>query len=136
VSETRLRRSEAAHPAAGEVEGRARAPDEPGKAVIATDPQGRIVFWDEDAEALYGWTRDEVLGKDVLEVTPSELSRAEAAAIMTALRAGESWSGRFIVRDKQGRRFLAQVTDTPVHDAAGGLIGIVGLSHRIEYLRG
>ena len=117
-----------------EVERIARTLDEPGTAVIATDPAGRILFWSDGARALYGWSCDEVLGRDVVEVTPSELSQAEATAIMTALRGGAVWSGRFIVRDKQGRRFLAEVKDVPIRDDRGALIGMVGTSRRIQYM--
>jgi PAS domain S-box-containing protein len=119
---------------AAEVERVARALEEPGTAVIATDPAGRILFWSDGACALYGWSRDEVLGRDVVEVTPSELSQAEAAGIMRTLREGAIWSGRFIVRDKQGRRFLAEVKDVPIRDDRGDLIGMVGTSRRSQYI--
>ena len=107
--------------------------DDPGRAVIGTDLQGTVVFWNAGAEALYGWGRDDALGRDIVGVTPSELSRREAEEIMAALRRGIPWSGRFIVRDRDGRRFLAEVTDHPVRDARGDLVGIVGVSHRVEY---
>ena len=119
----------------GDVERVARGLDGVGQAVIGTDLDGRILFWSADAETLYGWTAAEVLGSDVVQITPSELSQAEGARIMDTLRGGETWSGRFIVRDKLGRRFLAEVTDVPVRDERGELIGIVGVSERIEYIR-
>ena len=49
------------------------------QAVIATNPRGEIVFWNRCAERLYGWRADEVLGRDVVEVVPSEMSREQAA---------------------------------------------------------
>ena len=65
-----------------------------GQAVIATDVTGTITSWSRAAEALYGWTRDEVIGRNVLEVTPMELSRAQGAEIMQALARGELLVGR------------------------------------------
>src|ERR1051326_8149597 len=41
------------------------------QAVIATDLEGTITFWNRHAEVLYGWRADEVLGRSVLEITPS-----------------------------------------------------------------
>jgi PAS domain S-box-containing protein len=38
-------------------------------AVIAVDAEGRIVTWSQGAERLYGWTADEVLGRDAGEVS-------------------------------------------------------------------
>lgn len=102
--------------------------DAVGDAVMATDPSGRIIYWNAGAERLYGWTRDEVLGRDVVDVTPSELARDEARAIMERLCRGESWVGEFQVRDKAGRSFTARVSDSPVFDERGELIAIIGVS--------
>ena len=43
-----------------------------GQAIIATDLQGRIIYWDRAAKELYGWTTEEVMGHPIVEVTPSE----------------------------------------------------------------
>src|SRR5690606_18559157 len=102
--------------------------DAVGAAVMATDPDGRLLYWRAGAERLYGWTRDEVLGCNVIEVTPSERARDEARAIMEQLCRGERWVGEFPVRDKAGRCFLARVSDSPVFDDRGELIAIIGVS--------
>ena len=103
-----------------------------GKAVIATDIAGRIVYWNDNAEQLYGWKREEALDRNVVDVTPATLSRPAAAQIMTILHRGESWSGTFQVQDRNRRRFLADVTDNPVFNADGQLIGIIGVSSRAK----
>lgn len=69
----------------------------------------------------------------MLDLTPSELSRAEAEEIMRTLRNGAPWSGEFLVRTRDGTRFNAQVTDIPVHDADGQPLGIVCTSRRTGY---
>jgi len=97
-------------------------------AVIATDTPGRITGWSASAEALYGWTSAEVIGRDILEVTPSDLSRQQAAGIMETLRSGDVWSGDFRVRRRNGADFLASVTDVPLLDDAQRLTGVVGVS--------
>ena len=99
-------------------------------AVIATDVQGRILYWNQAAEELYGWPGAEVLGRNVVDVTPALISQPEAAQIMKVLRSAESWTGTFPVRDKAGRTFTVQVTDSPVLDEYGKLIGIIGFSTR------
>jgi PAS domain S-box-containing protein len=38
-------------------------------AVIATDLRGRVTHWNEYAERLYGWSREETLGRDVRDLT-------------------------------------------------------------------
>ncbi|HET6230701.1 MAG TPA: ATP-binding protein [Longimicrobiaceae bacterium] len=98
------------------------------QAVVATDAQGRITFWNRHAERLYGWSAAEVLGRDVLDVTPGEFARGQAEEIMDRLRHGLRWSGEFPVRRRDGSTFPARVTDTPVMDESGALVGIVGVS--------
>lgn len=114
----------------------ARELEAPDRAVIATDADGLIVYWGQGAEQLFGWTEKEVLGHAVVDITPSELTRLGAVSILATLREGHPWSGKFHVRGKDGRRFEARVTDIPVHDKAGELLGIVGISRRAGYLDG
>ncbi|HYH84398.1 MAG TPA: ATP-binding protein [Pyrinomonadaceae bacterium] len=102
------------------------------QAVIATDPGGKIIFWNRHAERLYGWPADEAVGRNVVEVTPAEAAGEHASEIMSRLLEGRAWSGEFPVRRRDGTTFPALVTDTPIHDEEGNLIGIVGLSSDIS----
>lgn len=96
--------------------------------VIATDMRGMVTHWNKYAEKLYGWSRAEVLGRDISELTigPEEASIAEE--IMEQLQSGEPWEGEFRTRRKDGSTFPAYVTDSLIHDAEGRAIGIVGVS--------
>src|SRR5918998_3244471 len=113
----------------------ARLLDAVGQAIIATDPQGTIIYWNRAAEELYGWSKEEVMGRPIVEVTPSEEMLERAEEIMTELRAGRSWSGEFVVQRKDGSTFSAMVTDTPVHDEQGNLAGIIGVSTDLTELK-
>jgi PAS domain S-box-containing protein len=103
-----------------------------GQAVIATDLQGRIIYWNGAAEELYGWTRDEAAGESILDVIPSEKGREQATEIMEALREGSAWTGTLEVRRRDGSTFHALVTDAPMRDELGELIGIIGVSSDIS----
>ena len=98
------------------------------QAVIATDTAGTIIHWGKAAEKLYGWRAAEVIGKDILEVTPADVSREEGSRIMTLLMSGEAWSGEFSVRGRTGAPFLASVTDVPLVDGGGDVVGVIGVS--------
>src|SRR5829696_8596289 len=66
----------------------ARLLDAVGQATIATNPQGRIIYWNRAAEELYGWSKEEVMGRPIVEVTLSEEMLERAEEIMSELRAG------------------------------------------------
>ncbi|HII98701.1 MAG TPA: PAS domain S-box protein [Methanoregula sp.] len=110
----------------------ARMLDAVGDAVIAVNPDRRIIFWNKAATLTYGWTSEEVLGHDTIEVTVPELSKDSAREILSKLSQGESWSGEFLVRHRDGHQFPVYVTDSPVFDDNKNLIAIIGTSHDIS----
>lgn len=99
------------------------------RAVITTDLDGTIAYWSRYAEVLYGWSASEVLGRIITEVTPALSQQEDAAMIMAILQTGVTWSGWFQVQRRDGSTFLAHVTDSPIFNANGTLIGIVGVSY-------
>ena len=103
-----------------------------GQAVIATNLEDKIIYWNHSAETLYGWSAKEALGRSIVDLTLADTSREQAATIITRLRAGESWQGEFGVQRKDGTTFPALVTDTPIIDEKGTLIGIIGVSLNIS----
>jgi PAS domain S-box-containing protein len=100
-------------------------------AVIATDVDGQITHWNAHATHLYGWSPAEALGLSVAALTVGEHDPAVSSATWARLRAGVSWSGEFQARRKDGTTFPAHITDAPVRDPEGGLVGIVGVSQDI-----
>jgi diguanylate cyclase (GGDEF)-like protein/PAS domain S-box-containing protein len=105
----------------------ARLLDSVGQAVIAADPQGKVIYCNRAAQELYGWSAEEVIGRPIMEVTSSEDLMEQAQEIMTELIAGRSWTGEFVVRRKDGTTFPALVTDTPAYDDEGNLVAIIGV---------
>ena len=106
----------------------ARMLDAVGEAVIATDVEGKVIYWNRAAEKIYGWFAEEMIGQALVEILVSEDLREQAAEIRSALREGKPWSGEFTVQRKDGSSFPVHVTDTPVHDDQGNLVGLIGVS--------
>lgn len=98
------------------------------QSVIATDLNGRVTYWNRGAEKLYEWPREEALGRQINETTVPSVSRAQAEQIMAALAKGETWAGDFLVTTKSGKQFYAHVTNSPIQDENGRLVGVIGLS--------
>lgn len=103
-----------------------------GQAIIATSSDGTITYWNNAAENLYGWSSNDVIGHNILDVTPSDLSHERAAAIMHELQGGTSWTGEFIVRHRNERNFPAMVTNVPLFDDEHNFAGVIGVSYDIS----
>ena len=69
--------------------------------MIATDAAGRILYWNDQAAFLYGWEAEDVIGKNVLDITPTRNSTDTATQIMEEMRAGNEWAGQFIVKHRE-----------------------------------
>ncbi|HEX3865845.1 MAG TPA: PAS domain-containing protein, partial [Gemmatimonadaceae bacterium] len=87
----------------------AKSHDFAGRAVVGTDAAGTIVYWNETASSLYGRTAGEAMGKNVVDVTPTETSPDETAHIMEHVRAGRDWAGEFMVRRRDGTPVVMHV---------------------------
>src|SRR5947208_494291 len=88
-------------------------------AVLACDLDGRILFANRYAEELYGWPRDEIVGRLASDFFGVALEAGTAEQIMKALAAGGSWEGTFDVRRKDSTQFCVHAVDSPLYDAAG-----------------
>jgi PAS domain S-box-containing protein len=114
-----------------EVRFRARLLNTVEQGVIATNLEGKVIYWNAFAERLYGWPAAEALGADILELLVSDASKELGEQIFTRMRSGGSWSGEFQVRRRDGSLFPALVTDTPIFNDQNELIGVVGVSSDI-----
>ena len=85
-------------------------------AVGLIDSRGAIRYVNAAAEALYGWTADEVVGKSALALGVAPSETAAAADLLSKLQLGETWRGRFPVLRSDGRRRAAwmSVASLPV----------------------
>ena len=74
------------------------------EAIMVRDKHGAIRFWNAGAEGLYGWKRDEVLGKD--QKTLLGTRAAERKEIEEALVAEGHWDGNLKHRNRDGHEIL------------------------------
>jgi two-component system cell cycle sensor histidine kinase/response regulator CckA len=107
---------------------RAHLLDEVKPGVIVTDLAGRISYGNRFAETLYGWAAGEAVERNITEVICAAPTPEQRAEMVARFQAGESWSGEFTVRHRDGTAFPALVTHSPIHDEQGQLIGLVSVS--------
>lgn len=106
------------------------------QSVIVTDLAGTITYWNAHAEVLFGWKKEEALGRPIVELATFDATSFEdAMRIMDRLKHGLSWSGEFPVKRKDGSRFLAFVVNSPLFDEHGATVGIIGVSTDVSEQR-
>jgi len=92
--------------------------DQAQDAIIARDLDDRIFYWNKSAERLYGWTTDEVIGRDAKELLYQEIPPGfEEAEI--AVREQGKWSGELSQVTKDGREIIVLSRWTLVRDEYG-----------------
>jgi PAS domain S-box-containing protein len=99
-----------------------------GQAVVATDLEGCVRYWNAGAERMYGWTAEEAIGRSAAELNQPSVSKALCDEIFRTVRAGGQWSGGLSHRRKDGSLVSALVTDAGIFDPDGRLVGVVALS--------
>lgn len=72
------------------------------EAVMVRDLNFRITYWNKGAETMYGWTRDEALGRDVRELLYRG-TLPDFDEIMKTLHATGIWKGELAHVDKSGK---------------------------------
>ena len=102
--------------------------DQVRNAVIATDLEGRIIYWNHFSEELYLWKADEVLGKSIAQtIVPEGLHGLIKDVIEDIMRYGYRES-ELIVQRKDGSLFPASYVFNVLKDLLGRSMGFVGVS--------
>jgi two-component system, cell cycle sensor histidine kinase and response regulator CckA len=99
-----------------------------GQAVIATDRDGRVVYWNRGAEEIFGWDEDEMIGRVGREVLVPDEDLELNAQIRETLARGESWTGDLARRRKDGTEITVHSSISPLRDSQGGFEGAISVS--------
>ncbi len=91
--------------------------DQAHDAIVVRDLNHHILFWSKGAERLYGWTADEVTGRDFTELTQPDPETLQIA-LETILDEG-SWNGEINKTTKAGSSLTVESRCTLLRDSQG-----------------
>jgi len=106
--------------------------------VVAVDRKGTIIFYNDGAKQLLGYSAKEMLGQHVSRVYPSA---DEARRVMQALRSDDNMVPGSIrnfeceLMNKAGERFPAAMSGSIIYDERGREHGSIGFAKDIAELR-
>lgn len=93
-------------------------------AIIGKTLEGVIVTWNPGAVKLYGYTAEEVRGRNISILSPSEDRTNEISDLLERVARGESVRSRETVRvTKSGRMLDVSLTVSPIKDLSGSVTG-------------
>ncbi len=100
-------------------------------AIISKDLNGTVTSWNPAAEALFGYSAQEMIGRSIATIIPPELQHDERT-ILTAIGRGETIDHFDTVRvTKSGERIQVSVTVSPIRDEAGSVVGAAKIARDI-----
>lgn len=102
--------------------------------IISVDNQGTITFYNDGARQNLGFSDEEVLGKNVVEIYPS---LAEARRVMAAMRARRGRVSNFetVFKTKKGEQIPVAISASIIYDDKGAEIGSIGFAKDLREIR-
>jgi two-component system cell cycle sensor histidine kinase/response regulator CckA len=112
VDETATRRAES------ELRNQTLLLDSARDAIVLRDLDGRICFWNEGARKLYGWTREEALGKSMSELINTSGDSSGSAVDESVFGCG-GWQGELHQQTKTGEQIVVDSRCSVIPSAFG-----------------
>lgn len=98
-----------------------------GYGIIAADFDGNVIAYNEGARQVYGYSPEEMLGKQTIEIffSRESIGSGKLQEIIDKLLGGEEFSFEGENVKKNGEKFPARITFTLTRDKSGNLVGFV-----------
>ena len=98
------------------------------QAVVVSDAEHRVTFWNRAAEVLFGWSAAEAIGRLDAELVPARAGTSQNAEILAALIHGRPWSAEVEARTRDDLTVPVMVSASAVSrpdGTAGGFVAVI-----------
>lgn len=100
-------------------------------ALVLADTAGVIRFWNAAAQRLFGFAREQAVGRGLDLLVPERFRPAHDAGFARAVATGQLRTGTRVLRTRSnhldGRRLYVDFTFALLKDPAGAVIGVCAL---------
>jgi PAS domain S-box-containing protein len=109
-------------------------------AILAVDPEGRIITWNPGARRLFGYAPEEMVGQTLARLDPDPDGGDVPAATLGeialgALSTGQDREADTVCRDRSGALIDVLVSVSPVRDDRGRLFGLSVIARDVSRQR-
>jgi PAS domain S-box-containing protein len=89
--------------------------------ILEVDLESRVIRWNPAAERIFGWSRDEIIGRPVPIVPPAK--QAEFEEVLATVRSGRVFPNVETYRQrKDGTLVDVEIAAAPVRDSSGNVV--------------
>lgn len=103
-----------------------------GDGILAVDTKRKIIVWNKGAENMFGYSAEEVIGRDISIIIPQEW-RKHRSDMVKRMKKGE------VIRDveaervtKDGKKVKVSLTLSPIKDSDGNVMGVSAISKLVK----
>ncbi len=87
------------------------------------EPDRTVSFWNAASEKLFGWTKNQAIGQDLVQVLAGAEAKNEEESISKWLNVKEAITLEYLAQRKDGLLVPILVNSSPVYDESGGYLG-------------
>ena len=98
--------------------------------VTITDNQNMLLFVNEKFSEIYGYEKEEVIGKSVVLLRAEDPEEIEDQILMSTISGG--WKGELLNKRKDGTIFPIQLSTSAVKDDNNNVLVLIGVSNDIS----
>jgi PAS domain S-box-containing protein len=80
--------------------------DKAQDAILVKDVEDRVLYWNKSAERIYGWSADEILGRQATELLRTDPARYEEAKQSVTEKG--NWTGELAAVNREGRELTVE----------------------------
>ncbi len=108
-----------------------RIVEESGDGILFADKDGVIRLWNKGAAAIFGYSREEVIGRTLDPIVPEKLRSRHWEGFDRVMATGTTRYGHEVLAvpavRRDGNRISIEFTVALVHDAAGKIMGVAAI---------
>jgi PAS domain S-box-containing protein len=101
------------------------------ESIVVTDLEGNITDWNPASERMFGYAKEEILGKPASILVGESVGMYYEPGTRSVRHEGEVWTGEYMFRRRNGHPGVASTVFTMLIDDQGRAYGTVGLNRDV-----
>jgi PAS domain S-box-containing protein len=103
------------------------------ESIIVTNPEGIIEYVNPAFEKITGYSRQEVIGRNIELMDSGRHSKTFLSFIIDTLQRGEIWQGRIVNKRKDNSLYETEATVSPIKNKIGEITNYVSLQRDVSH---